>query len=97
LYDVTELGVVTAGTFGNIEAGVEDIWRNYYNALQDARQLRSNLDELTKEDLEAADIVKAQIDILLAYKTFQVLDLFGDMPYSEAGMAYGKSDCATCL
>lgn len=91
LYDVTELGVVTAGTFGNIEAGVEDIWRNYYNALQDARQLRSNLDELTKEDPEAADVVKAQINILLAYKTFQLLDLFGDMPYSEAGMAYAEN------
>lgn len=31
LYDITELGVVTAATFGNVNAGVEDVWQNYYN------------------------------------------------------------------
>ena len=29
LYDVTELGVVTASTFGNIDGGTEDAWSNY--------------------------------------------------------------------
>ncbi len=88
LYDVTELGVVTAQTFGNIDAGAEDIWSNYYTALKNARELKASLDELAKIDLEATDIVKAQIDILMAYKTFQLIDLFGDVPYSEAGQAY---------
>ncbi len=91
LYDVTELGVVTAQTFGNIDAGVEDIWSNYYTALKNARELENVLDELTAADPEAADLVKAQIDILMAYKTFQMLDLFGDIPYSEAAQAYSTS------
>lgn len=90
LYDVTELGVVTAQTFGNVDAGAEEIWRNYYAALKNARQLETNLDIIAASDLAATDIIKAQIKVLLAYKTFQLLDLFGDIPYSEAGRAYGE-------
>ncbi len=89
LYDVTELGVVTAKTFGNVDSGTEEIWSNYYSALKNARQLEENIDELVGADLEATLIVKAQIDILMAYKTFKLLDLFGSIPYSEAGRAYG--------
>jgi hypothetical protein len=88
LYDITEQGVVTAQTFGNVDTGVEDIWSNYYLALKNARQLKANLDKLTAEDPEAAAVVNAQIDILMAYKTFQLLDFFGDIPYSEAGQAF---------
>jgi len=90
LYDVTEQGVVTAQTFGNIDAGAQDVWENYYTALKNARQLEVLLDELTEADQEAGAIVKAQTDILMAYKTFQVMDLFGDIPYSEAGNAYAE-------
>ncbi|MCI4669691.1 MAG: SusD/RagB family nutrient-binding outer membrane lipoprotein [Bacteroidia bacterium] len=88
LYDVTELGVVTASTFGNVDAGAEDVWQNYYYTLQNSRQLEKLLDDLTESDLEASNVIKAQIKILMAYKTFQLLDLFGDIPYSEAGKAY---------
>lgn len=90
LYDVTELGVVTAQTFGNVDAGAEEIWSNYYAALKNARQLETNLDRIAAADLAATDILKAQIKVLMAYKTFQLLDLFGDIPYSEAGRAYGE-------
>lgn len=92
LYDVTELGVVTAQTFGNINAGVEDIWSNYYKALKNAYQLEGLVDELSKQDAQAADIVNAQVKILMAYKTFQLLDLFGDIPYSEAGQVYAETE-----
>jgi hypothetical protein len=92
LYDVTELGVVTASTFGNIDGGVQDVWSNYYNALKNARQLDALLDELTLLDPEAASIVKAQSRILMAYKTFQMLDLFGDIPYFDAGKAYAAEE-----
>lgn len=92
LYDVTELGVVTANTFGNIDGGAQDVWSNYYNALKNARQLDTLLNELTILDPEAADIVKAQSKILMAYKTFQMLDLFGDIPYFDAGKAYTEEE-----
>ncbi len=82
LYDVTEQAVVTAQTFGNVEGGVEDVWSNYYTALKNANALYQNL------NLEIHDQQRAMVDILMAYKTFQVTDLFGDIPYSEAGQAF---------
>ena len=90
LYDVTELGVVTAKTFGNIDGGVEDVWGNYYSALKNARQLETVLNGLSTQDQELGDIINAQLDILMAYKTFQMLDLFGDIPYSEAGRVFSE-------
>lgn len=90
LYDVTELGVVTAQTFGNVDAGAEDVWTNYYTALSNSRQLKDNLNALGTIDPAVGDLAKAQINILMAYKTFQVIDLFGDIPYSEAGQAYAE-------
>ncbi len=88
LYDVTELAVVTAKTFGNTDSGAEEIWNNYYSALKNARQLENTLDELSIDDPQRANVAKAQLKILMAYKTFQLLDLFGDIPYSEAGRAF---------
>lgn len=91
LYDVTELGVVTAQSFGNVDAGAEEIWSNYYSALSNSKQLKESLAELSTIDPNMGDVANAQIDILMAYKTFQVINLFGSIPYSEAGQAYAES------
>jgi len=87
LYDVTEQAVVTAKTFGNITGGSEDVWSNYYTALKNANELYNRFENY-EEDPEIGDFLKAQLDILMAYKTFQVTDLFGDIPYSEAGNVF---------
>jgi len=87
LYDVTEQAVVTAKTFGNVDGGSEDVWSNYYTALKNARELHSRFDAQT-EDPRSTDIVRAQLNVLMAYKTFQVTDFFGDIPYSEGGQAF---------
>ena len=84
LYGVTEQAVVTAQTFGNVSGGAEDIWTNYYEALKNANALYRNFNE------EIYDQQKAQLDIIMAYKTFQVTDMFGDIPYSQAGLAFGN-------
>jgi len=77
LYDVTEQAVVTAQTFGNISGGSEDVWTNYYTALKNANELKRRF--ATTDDPELGNIVRAQMDILMAYKTFQLTDLFGDV------------------
>ncbi len=89
LYDVTEQAVVTAQTFGNITGGSEDVWSNYYEALKNANELYDRF-ETQQEDPEIVAVLKAQLDILMAYKTFQVTDLFGDIPYSEAGRSFSE-------
>jgi len=91
LYDVTEQAVVTAKTFGNVDGGAEDVWSNYYSALKNARELQERFDALT-EDPRSADIVSAQLNVLMAYKTFQVTDFFGDIPYSEGGQAFATDE-----
>lgn len=89
LYDVTEQAAVTAKTFGNITGGSEEIWTNYYAALKNANELKNRFESNT-EDEEINDILSAQLDILMAYKTFQLTDLFGDIPYSEAGRVFDE-------
>ncbi len=86
LYDVTELAVITAETFGNTEAGVDDVWSNYYEALNLTRELERRFFAL--EDIQTSDKAYAWLKIIMAYKTFQITDMFGDIPYSEAGRAY---------
>lgn len=87
LYDVTELAVVTAETFGNLDGGAEEVWLNYYSTLKNARELERRFATFTI-DPEMTNIVNAQLKIIMAYKTFQVTDLFGDIPYSEAGRVF---------
>jgi len=91
LYDITEQAVVTAKTFGNVDGGSEDVWSNYYSAVKNATELYQRFDALT-EDPRSADIVRAQLDVLMAYKTFQVTDLFGDIPYLEGGRAFADEE-----
>ncbi len=88
LYDVTELAVVTAETFGNVESGAEDVWSNYYQALLNAREIERRM-TLT-DDPEIMDFIGAQLKVLMAYKTFQITDLFGSIPYTEASRAYDE-------
>jgi len=89
LYDITELAVVTAETFGNAEAGAEDVWVNYYKALKNARELERRFAAYT-EDAEIPNVAHAQLKILMAYKTFQITDFFGDIPYFEAGRIFDE-------
>ena len=62
---------------------------NYYTAMKNAGDLYQRFDAIT-EDPRSTDIVRAQLDVLMAYKTFQVTDLFGDIPFSEGGKAFAQ-------
>jgi len=88
LYPVTELGALTASTFQNISIATEDIWQNYYRALANARELEDRYTNWEGPDPEVLNTVHAQLKIIMAYKTFQVTDLFGAMPYTEAGRSF---------
>ena len=89
LYDVTEQAVVTAKTFGNTDGGSEEIWTNYYAALKNANELKRRF-AAAQDDPNVTDILNAQVSIIMAYKTFQITDFFGDIPYSEAGQAFSE-------
>ncbi len=91
LYQVTEQAALTAETFQNINLGTEEVWSQYYTALAHIREIESRLDAYTGEP-EALHNVRAQLKIILAYKTFRLTDLFGDIPFFEAGKAFQDID-----
>ncbi len=86
LYKQSQLAALTKDAWGNFTIGTEDIWRNYYLTLPEVRELEKRFEtyETTPEVLN----MKAMLKITLALKTFKVADLFGDIPFSEAGYGF---------
>lgn len=86
-YPETELGALTSEAWGNVSIGVDAVWNNYYLALANIHDIDKRLDEMCESsgDNEIDDKVRAQLIVLEAFKTFKVTDMFGDIPYSEAG------------
>ena len=86
-YPETELGALTSEAWGNSQIGTSQLWTDYYLMLSNIRELEKRFDAYGEEQGDAAvcDKVRAQLNILKAYQTFKVTDVFGDMPYSQAG------------
>lgn len=86
-YPESELGALISESWGNYSIGVDAVWNNYYLALANIHDIDKRLDEMCTKtgDDEIDDKVRAQLTIIEAYKTFKVTDMFGDIPYSEAG------------
>ena len=93
LYGITQQAAKTAVGFDNITIGTEEVWGNYYKALAHIREIERRLDEMEIE-AEALNNIKAQLKVLTAYKTFRVTDLFGDMPFSDAGRGFESLEFA---
>jgi hypothetical protein len=87
LYAITQLAARTAVGFDNTTIGTEEMWANTYTALAHINLIEKRINELSAED-EAKNNIRAQIKILRAYKMFRLTDLFGDVPFSEAGRGF---------
>ncbi|MBK7212913.1 MAG: SusD/RagB family nutrient-binding outer membrane lipoprotein [Bacteroidales bacterium] len=88
LYKQTQLAAVTKDAWGNFTIGTEALWDNYYKTLPSIRELEKRYD--AAEPSSSINRMKAMLDIVFAYKTFKMTDLFGDIPVSKAG--YGFQD-----
>lgn len=88
LYKQSQLAALTKDAWGNYTIGTEDLWKNYYDILPSVRELEKRFDSY--EQTPAIINMKAMLKTVMAYKTFKLTDLFGDIPYSEAG--YGFQD-----
>lgn len=86
LYKQNQQGSLTKEAWGNYNIGTESIWRNYYTVLPNVRELERRFE--TASPSAELNNMKAMVKIILAYKTFKVTDLFGDIPFSEAGYGY---------
>ncbi|PUZ29695.1 hypothetical protein DCC81_09720 [Chitinophaga parva] len=86
-YPATQLGGLSGSSGYLIENGAQDVWNDYYGALQNLKLIQDMINAYSGDKTEM-DNVQAITYILRAYKTFRVTDQFGDMPFSEAGRAY---------
>lgn len=91
LYPITQQAALTAETFQNTPRGTDDIWKRYYTALGNVRELEKRFDEY-EGDQEATNNVRAMLKTLVAYQTFKMTDLFGDIPFSDAGKGFQSLD-----
>ena len=93
LYGITQQAALTAATFQNVNIGTEEVWSSYYRALAHVREIEQRLDDVEVEP-ETLNNVRATLKLVLAYKTFRITDLFGDMPFFNAGRGFEDLDFA---
>ena len=86
-YPETELGALTSEAWGNSQIGISQLWSEYYLMLANIRELERRFNTYDEElgDTAVCNKVRAQLNVLKAYQTFKVTDIFGDIPYYEAG------------
>jgi hypothetical protein len=90
LYKQTQQAALTKEGWGNFTLGTEEIWNNYYLALPEIRELEKRFSKY--DTIPGVLNMKAMLKIILAMKTFKVTDLFGDIPFSEAGYGFQNLD-----
>jgi len=89
LYAITQQAALSRSSFPAYAVGTEVVWKNYYEALAHIRAIEDGITELeTSTDPEALNNVKGMLKVITAYKTFRITDLFGDIPFFDAGRAY---------
>lgn len=86
LYKQTQLAALTKEAWGNYTIGTEALWENYYKILPSIRELEKRFGEA--EPSTSIANMKAMLDIVFAYKTLKMTDLFGDIPVSKAGYGF---------
>ncbi len=86
LYKQSQLAALTKEGWGNFTLGTEEIWSDYYGSLPEIRELEKRFSNYTESP--GVLNMKAMLKILLAMKTFRVTDLFGDIPFSQAGYGF---------
>lgn len=79
------------GTSGYLPANASnELWNGYYQYLSDSR-LFDRLVADYQDDLKLDNVI-AQKNVIHAFKTFKMIDYYGDIPYSEAAKATEGSD-----
>ncbi len=86
LYKQTQLLSLTRAAWGNFTLGTEASWGNYYLSLPNLRELEKRFETMSPSD-ELSNM-KAMIKIILAYETFKITDMFGDIPFFHAGYGF---------
>lgn len=85
IYPITQLGTTVGSSGYGMQNASNELWEEYYRDLIGIRQIEKLIND--SPDKAKYQNVLAMTTILKAYKTLKITDIFGDMPYSEAGKA----------
>ena len=85
-YKQSQLSALSREAWGNYSIGTEEIWTNYYTTLPEIRELEKRFN--SQETTPAITNMRAMLKIVVALKTFKMSDIFGDMPFNEAGYGF---------
>lgn len=88
LYKHTQQAALTREAWGNFTIGTEEIWNNYYTTLPEIRELENKFSKHPQAGSPSLINMQAMLKIVLAYKTFKVTDLYGDIPFFKAGYGF---------
>lgn len=89
LYAITQQAALSRSSFPAFTVGTEVVWKNYYQALSHIRAIEDRIAEMEVTiEPEALNNIKGMLKVISAYKTFRITDLFGDIPFFNAGRAY---------
>uniref|UniRef100_UPI003217CCAA SusD/RagB family nutrient-binding outer membrane lipoprotein n=1 Tax=uncultured Draconibacterium sp. TaxID=1573823 RepID=UPI003217CCAA len=95
LYAYTGLAARTRAVIpidGVVDRTRGEVWNNYYKFLSNARRLTYDIENYEGELVTTNAL--AMIKILVSYCTLRTTDVYGDIPYSEAGRSFLPSDAA---
>lgn len=85
IYPVTQQAMITAGSGYVIDNAAGELWNTYYYMLGNFRLLEKQINE--SADKDKLKNLQAMAKTLMAYKTLKTTEIFGDIPYSDAGKA----------
>lgn len=86
LYKQSQLAALATDAWGTYSIGTSELWKNYYEKLPIVRELEKRFNGYPST--AGYNNMRAMVKIILAYKTFKMTDLFGDIPFSDAGYGF---------
>ena len=89
LYKETQLAALSREAWGNLSLGTEEVWAQYYKALAHIRDIDRRFEAIQNtQSPDSLNNALGMVKIITAYKTFRVTDLFGDIPFFNAGRGF---------
>ncbi|MCS3555454.1 MULTISPECIES: SusD/RagB family nutrient-binding outer membrane lipoprotein [unclassified Sphingobacterium] len=85
IYPISQLGTTVGSSGYSMQNASNELWENYYRALISLRQIDKMISD--SPDKAKYQNIQAMSNIIKAYKTLRISDIFGDIPFSEAGLA----------